>query len=79
MPGGAAESVESVQHVDELSPEFLDLISGWDPGAANDPYYVTSADFIDLHARIKKYLIRRMIWWATSVILGMSLLFFVYR
>ena len=66
-------------HADQLSPEFFDLICDWDPEAANDEYYVTSSDFIELHSQIKKFLIRRMIWWAMSVWLGMSALILVFQ
>ena len=76
---GVSGAVELVPQADELSPEFFDLIHSWDPDAANDDYYVTSSDFIELHSQIRKFLIRRMIWWATSVCLGMSILFNIYH
>ena len=76
---GESRAVDPVLHTDQLCPEFLDLISDWDPDAANDNYYVTSSDFIELHSQIKRFLIRRIIWWATSVCLGMSVLLFLYR
>jgi len=79
MQDGVSGAVETVPHADQLSPEFFDLISDWDPDAANDNYYVTSSDFIELHSQLRKFLIRRMIWWATSVCLGMSVLFFIYH
>ena len=79
LQDGESGAVDPVLHTDQLSPKFFDLIGDWDPGAANDNYYVTSSDFIELHSQIKKFLIRRIIWWATSVCLGMSVLFFVYR
>lgn len=78
MQDGASEAVELAPRGDHLSPEFFDLISDWDPDAANDDYYVTSADFIEIHDQLKTFLIRRMIWWAASVFGGMSLLFIIY-
>ena len=72
-------TAEAAQHGDQLSPEFFDLICDWDPDAVNDDYYVTSSDFIELHSGIKKFLIRRVVWWAVSVCLGMSILAYVYR
>ena len=61
------------------SPEFFGLTYEWDPGAANDEYYVASSDFIALHSHIKRFLLRRMLWWAASVSCGMTLLFFFFR
>jgi hypothetical protein len=61
-----------------LSENFFELIYALDPEAKNDDYYVTSADFIELHSWIKAYLVRRMIWWAVSVCLGMSALAYLY-
>ena len=78
MQEGAPVADEPSTHVEQLSPEFYDLIRGWDPEAENDEYYVTSSDFIELHTRIRRFLIRRLIWWATSVCLGMSVLFIIY-
>ena len=78
-PDGVSGTAELVPQADELSPEFFDLIHDWDPDAANDNYYVTSSDFIELHSQLRKFLIRRMIWWATSVCLGMSILFYIYH
>ena len=63
----------------QLSPEFFDLIYDWDPEAANDDYYVTSSDFIEIHSQLKRTLIRGVLLWATSVCLGMSALAFVYQ
>ena len=74
-----SEAVEPVTQAHRLSPEFFDRIYDWDPGAANDDYYVTSPDFIELHSQIKRTLIRGVIWWATSVCLGMPVLVFVFR
>ena len=79
MQDGALGADEPAPHIEQLSPEFYDLIRDWDPEAANDEYYVTSSDFIELHSQIKRFLIRRMIWWATSVCLGMSALFIIYK
>lgn len=79
LQDGVAAVIDPELPVIQLSPEFYDLISDWDPEAANDNYYVTSADFIELHSGIKTFLIRRLVWWAISVCVGMSVLFFVYR
>ena len=76
---GVAEATEAVSHADQLSPEFLDVIRDWDPGAANDRHYVTSSDFIEFQSRMRKYVIRRLILWVTSAVLGMSVLWFVYQ
>ena len=77
--GVMSEAVEPVSQENRLSPEFCDLIYEWDPEAANDDYYVTSSDFIQLHSQIKKDLIRGLLWWATIVCLAMSGLAFVFR
>ncbi len=58
---------------DRLSSEFFSLIYDLDPEAANDPYYVTSKDFVDLHARIKKRLIIGVLSWV-----GLVALFIAY-
>ena len=70
---------ELVLPENQLSPEFFDLIFDWDPEAANDEYYVTSSNFIELHSEIKKFLLRRVLWWAISVCVGMSVLAIVFR
>ena len=73
------EAVEPILHKEQLSSEFFDLIYDLDPEAANDDYYVTSSDFIELHSQIKKFLIRRLLWWATSVGVSMSVLAYVFQ
>ncbi len=73
------EAVEPVSQKHQLSPKFFDLIYDRDPEAANDDYYVTSSDFIELHSQIKRTLIRHVLWLATSVCLGMPVLVFVFR
>lgn len=62
-----------------LTPEFYELISGADPDAANDDYYVTSPEFVQLHSKIKKDLIRGFLWWAASLCLFMAGLAFIYQ
>lgn len=76
---GVSAAADAVLDADRLSPEFFELIHDWDPEAANDEYYVTSSDFIELHSQIRKFLIRRMIMWSASVLVGMSGLIFVYQ
>lgn len=74
-----SEAGEPVTQAHQLSPQFLALIYDWDPGAANDYYYVKSSDFIEIHSRLRRTLIRGLLFWAASVCLGMSALAFVYR
>lgn len=76
---GVAGAAEAVPHVDQLSPELLDVIRDWDPEAANDQHFVTSADFIEFQSRIRNFVIRRLLWWVASVGLGISALLFLYQ
>ena len=66
-------------HGHALTPEFYELISGADPDAANDDYYVTSPDFVQLHSKIKKDLIRGLLLWAVCLCLFMAGLASVYQ
>jgi hypothetical protein len=47
--------------------EFFDLIYELDPGAANDDYYVTSADFLALQSELRSKLIRGLFQWAACL------------
>ena len=61
-----------------LTPEFYELIFEADPEALNDDYYVTSRDFVQLHSKIKKDLIRGVSWWLLAnclFIAGMVILY----
>ena len=69
----------SVLQGNALTPEFYELIYEADPGAENDDYYVTSADFIQLHSQIKKNLVRGLLWWAFGVCVVMSGITFAYK
>jgi hypothetical protein len=64
-----ASADKTVLSENRLSENFYELIYELDPEAKNDDYYVTSADFIELHSEMKAYLITRIIWWATSACL----------
>lgn len=60
------------------SPEFFNLIYDWDPNATDDEYYATSEEFLELHSRIKDFLIQRLMWWTASVataVVGLSIIF----
>ena len=52
-----------------LSPEFYDLIYESDSEAENDDYYVRSEDFLELHTKIRKGLIRGLLWWGATLFL----------
>ncbi len=62
-----------------LTPAFYELISKADPDAANDDYYVTSPEFIQLHSKIKKDFIRGLSLWAVALCLFMASLAYVYQ
>lgn len=64
--------VGSVSSKNSLSPEFFGLICEWDPKAVNDDYYVRSCDFVELHSRIKRELIRDLLFWAVALCIGMA-------
>lgn len=68
----------AVSQGNALTPEFYDLIYEADPGAENDDYYVTSADFIELHSQIKKDLVRGLVWYAVGLCFFMAGLVLVY-
>lgn len=62
----------------EANAEFFDLIYDLDPGAANDKYYVTSADFLSQRAQIRKELVKGSLFWAAGIglAIGAAVLFF---
>jgi hypothetical protein len=62
-----------------LSPEFFDLVHEWDPEAANDDYYVTSAGFTELHSDIEAQLLRGLLTWVAITSAAMSVLFAVFH
>lgn len=83
LSGQSGEEVKtgissSVLHGNALTPEFYELIYEADPGAKNDDYYVTSADFIGLHSQIKNDLLRGLLWWAFGLCFFMAGLVLVY-
>jgi len=69
----------AVLQTNALTPEFCELISEADPDAANDDFYVTSPEFVQLHSKIKKDVIRGLLLWAVSLCLFMASLVSVYQ
>ena len=53
----------------ELTPEFYDLVYSVDSAAANDNYYVTSGDFLELHSQLRKELLSGIFWWSCGLCL----------
>lgn len=62
----------------ELTPEFCALIYDADSGASNDDYYVTSADFLELHSGIRRGLFLGLLTWGIGVLAAVGILGFVY-
>ena len=62
-----------------LTPEFYYLISTADPHAANDDYYVTDPEFVQLHSKMKKDVIRGLVLWLVGHTVFMGGLAFIYQ
>jgi hypothetical protein len=62
-----ADDIPPLLQKTELTSEFFDLIYESDPEASNDNYYVTSADFVQLHSQIRSDLRRSLFWWAIGL------------
>ncbi len=62
-----------------LTPEFYYLISSADPDAANDDYYVTDPEFVQLHAKLKKGVIRGLLLWLVGHGVFIAALAFIYH
>ena len=57
-----------------LSTEFFELIFDADEDASNDDYYVTSADFIEFHTRIRRNLLDAIILWLVGLVIAVTVL-----
>ena len=62
-----------------LTPEFYYLISTADPDAANDDYYVTDPEFVELHSKMKKDVIRGLVLWLVGHCVFIAGLAFIYQ
>ena len=78
QPSDHGAATEAVGQGKRLTPEFCELVYEWDPEAANDSYYVTSADFVQLHSEIKRGLLRGVLWWAIIVCAATAAVVFVF-
>lgn len=63
----------------ELSQEFCELVRGADEHASNDDYYVTSADFIELHSRIRGGLLYGLLLWTTGLFASVILMVVAFK
>mgnify|MGYP001549833488 CR=1 FL=1 len=73
----ALSGAESQQNA--LTPEFYYLISTADPDAANDDYYVTDPEFVQLHSKMKKDVFRGLMLWLVGHGVFMAGLAFIYQ